>query len=245
MILKDKVALITGASSGMGQAIAISLAKEGCKVVFTYNTNQKGAEKTTVEINKFGEKVTAVKVDLCIEKDIANLFKQIQKKYGKLDILVNNAGINNGGELLDPVFWRKLFEVDLFSIVSSINKALKLMSKGSKIINISSVYGDERCGFKGLIAYSVAKSALNSFTRTLAKNLAPKIYVNAIAPGYVDTPLWGNISEKQKKIEGKDRLIERMIQPEEIADMVIAVLNNDAVNGEVIFVDGGISLKTV
>jgi len=245
MVLKNKRALITGASSGIGQAIAISLAREGCNIIFTYNKNSKGASQTEKSINKYNVKTTSVKVDLSKKSDIEKLFSQIEKKYEKIDILINNAGINKGGELLDPSFWRMLFEIDLFSIVSCINKSIKFMEKGSKILNITSCYGEEKGGYKGLIAYSAAKAALNSLTRTLAKHLAPNIYVNAVAPGYVDTPLWGNLTDEQKAIEGKDQLIERMIEPEEIANMAVAVLKNDAVNGEVIQVDGGILLKTV
>lgn len=245
MQLKNKTALITGASSGMGQAIAIALAKEGCNIFFTYNSNKKGADKTANEIQKYSVNVTSVHVDLSLESDIVALFSILKKNAGSFDILVNNAGINKGGHLLDPVFWRKLFEIDLFSIVSCVQKSLDMMNTKSKILNITSCYGDEKGGYKGLIAYSAAKAALNSFTRTLAKHLAPNIYVNAIAPGYVDTPLWGPMTDDQKIKEGKDQLIERMIQPEEIADIAIAILKSDAINGEVVMVDGGISLKTI
>jgi len=119
------------------------------------------------------------------------------------------------------------------------------MSKGGKILNITSIYGDGKTCFKGLPAYGAAKSALNHFTQTLAKNFAPNVLVNAIAPGYVQTPLWKDVSEEEFKTSGKEQLIERMIQPEEIADIAISVIKSDAMTGEIIRVDGGISLKTI
>jgi len=240
--MKGKVALVTGASSGIGQAVAVALSKEGCKVVFTYNSNEKGAKETLEEIGKNG---AMFKVDMHNETEIEKLFSFIKAKFRKLDVLVNNAGINRPRGLFETNDWKEIFQVDLFSVVFCTGKAVKLMEGVGKILNITSVYADGKVCYKGIAPYGAAKAALNHYTQTLAKNLAPKILVNAIAPGYVRTPLWGEKTEKEFEESGKEQLIERMIDPAEIAQMAVAVIKNDAMTGEIVFVDGGISLKTV
>jgi len=242
MDLKGKIAVITGGSSGIGQAICIALSKEGCKVVFTYNSNEKGANDT---LQKIGMNCHKIKVDMHSEQDMQSLFNFIKTEYGKVDILVNNAGINKPRDLFDVNDWKEIFQVDLFSVVFITGKAVELMKNGGKILNISSIYAYGKACYKGIAPYGAAKAAVSHYTELLAKNLAPKILVNAIAPGYVQTPLWGNKTEKEFEESGKEQLIERMIEPSEIADMAVAIIKNDAMTGEVVVVDGGLSLKTV
>lgn len=242
MNLKDKIAVVTGGSSGIGQAISVALGRQGCKVIFTYNSSEKGAQETLEKLSKNGVKY---KVDLHNEAEIKELFTFIKTRFGKLDILVNNAGINKPRGLFNPNDWREIFQVDLFSVVLSSGLAVELMKNGGKILNITSIYGDGKACFKGIAPYGAAKAALNHYTQILAKNLAPKILVNAIAPGYVETPLWGNKTKKEFEESGKEQLIERMIEPSEIAQMAVAVVQNDAMTGEIVIIDGGISLKTI
>lgn len=242
MNLKDKVVFITGASSGIGQAIASKMADEGAIVLFTYNSNEKGAEET---LKKVGDKGSMFKVDMHDEDGIKEVFSKLNDRYGKLDVLINNAGINSPRGLFDSNDWREVFQVDLFSVVLTTGLAVDLMKDGGKILNITSIYGDGKACYKGIAPYGAAKAALNHYTQILAKNLSPKILVNAIAPGYVKTPLWGDTSEKEFEESGKEQLIERMILPGEIAQMAIAVVKNDAMTGEIVIVDGGISLKTI
>ncbi len=226
----------------MGQAISIALAKEGCKVLFTYNSNEKGAKETLRKIGKNGEKF---KVDLHSEEDMRALFDFVAKKYRQLDVLVNDAGINRPRGLFKTEDWKEIFQIDLFSIVFCSGKAVELMKGKGKILNITSIYGEGKACFKGIAPYGAAKAALNHYTQMLSKNLAPGILVNAIAPGYVKTPLWKDTTEADFVAAGKEQLIERMIMPEEIAQMAVAVIKNDAMTGEIVVVDGGISLKTV
>lgn len=235
MYLKNKIALVTGGSSGIGKAIVENLVKEGCKVIYTYNSHELGGVETAFKF----------KVDLHDEDSMQKLFDFVDKKFGKLDILVNNAGVNRPRGLFNPEDWREIFQVDLFSIVYVIGKAVELMKGKGKILNITSVYSEGKACFKGMAPYGAAKAALNHYTQMLAKNLAPGILVNAVAPGYVQTPLWGEKTHKEFEESGKEQLIERMIQPEEIAEMAIAVIKNDAMTGEIVMVDGGVSLKTV
>ncbi len=242
MDLKDKIAVVTGGSSGIGQAISVALVKQGCKVIFTYNSNEDGAKKTLKILGKSGIKY---KVDLHKEEDMDKLFDFVKKEFGKLDILVNNAGANRPRDLFDTKVWREIFQINLFALVYCTDKAVKLMKTGGKVLNISSIYADAKACWKGLPAYGAAKAAVSHFTQTMAKNLSPKILVNAIAPGYVRTPLWKDTTEEGFKESGKEQLIERMIKPSEIAHMATAILENDAMTGEVVIIDGGISLKTI
>lgn len=245
MNLKDKVVLVTGGSSGIGKAIVYAFAHEGSNIIFTYNSKKAESETIVKEIEQLGVRVLAVKADMHSEDDIKKLFAHVKDKFKMLDILINNAGINRPRDLFDTKVWKEVFQVNLFSVVLCTEKAVGLMGNGGKVLNISSIYAEGKACWKGLPAYGASKAAISHFTQTLAKNLAPKILVNAIAPGYVQTPLWVDTSEEEFKESGEEQLIERMIQPEEIADMAVAVIKNDAMTGEIVVVDGGLSLKTI
>ncbi len=227
----------------MGKAIVYALVNKGAKVIFTYNRKQEEADAILAELGK--DNVTAIKVDFHSDEQIANLFAEIDQHYDHLDILVNNAGINRPRELFGMGTWREMFQVDLFAPVAMSGEAVKRMKDGGKILNITSIYANPTACDKNLAAYGAAKAALEHFTKVLAKNVAPKILVNAIAPGYVQTPLWINTTEEEFKDAGHDQLIDRMIQPGEIAYMAIAILENDAITGEIVTVDGGLGLKTI
>lgn len=242
MKLTSKVAVVTGASSGIGQAIAVALAEAGAFVIFTYNSNEVGAYETLKRMNKQGQ---MIKVDFRHEDQVLNLFSDIKEQFKTIDVLVNNAGVNSPRGLFDPDDWREVFQVDLFSVVLTTGLAVKLMPKGGKILNITSVYADGKVCYKGIAPYGAAKAALSHYTQVLAKNLAPEILVNGLAPGYVRTPLWGTKTEAEFQASGMEQLIERMIEPEEIAQMALSVIKNDAMTGEIMAIDGGISLKTV
>lgn len=243
MNLKDKVVIVTGASSGIGQAIAIAFADKGAKVVFTYNSNKKGADQT---LKKLSPDAVAVKMDMQSESDINNLFKTVKSKFGHLDVLINNAGGNKAKDLYGIKGWRDTLDTNLLAQVLCTQKGIEMMkTSGGKIINISSIYGEGKAASRNMPAYSAAKAALNNFTQTTAKLVAPKILVNAIAPGYVFTPSWGRISEKYFKDSANEQLIEKFVEASDIAQMTVAVAENDGMTGEIVVVDGGISLKTV
>ena len=244
MNLKDKVAVVTGGSSGIGRAIAVALAKDGCKVVFTYNSNEKGADETLNALGG-GEKASKFKVDIRKENEIDALYKFIEEKFGKLDILVNNAGKTLMGDNLDLKLWRGVFDITLFPAIKFTSGAVNLMKLGGRILNISSIFGDDHANNKKFVPFGAAKAALNNFTSTMAKNLGPKILINGIMPGYVLTPLWGDISEADIKSNSAETLINKFIMPSEVADIALAIIKNDAMTGEVVVVDGGLSLKTV
>lgn len=241
MKLQNKVVLITGGSSGIGKALVYAFAKESSKVIFTYNSKQQDAKNIARENNSL-----AIKVDFHQEENIESLFQQVTEKYGTLDVLINNAGVNTSDDL-DLATWKDVFQVNVFSVVSVTKKAITLMQHGGKILNISSIYAEGKAAFTGKPAYDASKAAISNFTQVLAKKMAPGILVNAIAPGYVRTPLWDkkNRTDEDFTEFGKEQLIERMIMPEEIAEMAVAIVKSDVMTGEIIVVDGGISLKTI
>jgi len=242
MDLKNKVAVVTGGSSGIGRAICIALANEGCKVVFTYNSSEKGAEET---LKKLGKNCFKFKMDLRNEKEIEKLFEFVKKEFGKLDILVNNAAYNKAGDIFNLEIWKEALISNVVGIVATIKYSKPLMHNSGKILNISSIYAEDKVAWQGKAAYSASKAAVDNLTRTFAKEFGSKILINAIAPGYVDTSSWDEFPKEVKERSKMELLIERMINPKEIADMAIAVIKNDAMTGEVVVVDGGLSLKTV
>lgn len=171
------------------------------------------------------------------------MFNKIAKKYKKLDILVNNAGIfDDSDNPTNLEAFENIFSVNFLAQIRIIKYALKIMKIG-KIVNISSVHGKIGHGRPEAIAYSAMKSALDSYTKNLAKDLAPNILVNAISPGKTFTAMWGKLNEKEEKELASTQLINRFILPEEIAEGVIFLIKNDAVCGEILTIDGGMSLK--
>ena len=245
MNLKNKTVLVTGASKGIGRATAIAFAKEGCSVIINFKSDLTSAREVLTECNKYSKDNFIIKTDVTNESGVKEMFKQVKDRYGKLDVLINNSGIFDSGDDPKNVFaFKNIYENNFLSCVLVTKYALDIMEEG-KIVNISSVHGRLGHGSPEAIAYSAFKAALDSYTKNLAKDLAPKILVNAIAPGRVATPMWDNPDEKRQKELGKVHLIKRMIRPEEIAESIIFIAKNDAVCGEVLTVDGGMSLVTL
>jgi 3-oxoacyl-[acyl-carrier protein] reductase len=246
MELKNKVVLITGSSSGIGQATAIKFAQEGSKVVIHYHENKKGAVETQESINKIGAESIIVKADLSIEAEIKKMFDQILEKYKTIDVLVNNGA--SPTEFV-PYFQAKqkdildLFNVNIVNAMLCSKYAIDIMKKqkSGKILNTSSIKGWEHGG--GSVGYAVSKAAINSFTRTLAKAVAPDIQVNAVAPGYVKTRVYDNQPEEKIKNWLDGTYLKRWVTVEEVADTFIFLAKNDAMTGQIIYVDGGYTLK--
>lgn len=243
MNLKNKVVIVTGASSGIGQAIAVALAKKEAIVLINYLQNKKGAEKTLKIVNRYS-KGDILQADVSDKSEVRNMFAKISKKYGTLDILINNAGNAQPGKIDDYNLWKHQWENIFLSSVITTNEFLKMANKTiRKIVNISSIYGVLETGNQDYIQYSAAKAAMNSFTKNLAKTYGPEILVNAIAPGSTWTPPWHGTSEKIIKQRTSITCIKRFIKPEEIAHVAVMLAENDAITGQVIIVDGGVSLK--
>jgi 3-oxoacyl-[acyl-carrier protein] reductase len=245
MDLKGKVILITGASKGIGKATALAFAKEEARVIINFKSDSQGAEEILKECNKYSTDNIVIQADVSLEESVKNLFQKVKEEFSSLDVLVNNAGIFEDNDISTNInAFENLYKNNFLSAVLVTKHALPLMEKG-KIVNVSSIHARLGHGRPGAIAYSAFKAALENYTKNLAKDLAPKILVNAVAPGRVVTPIWGSPDENEQKELGKVHLIKRMIQPDEVAQGIVFIAKNDAICGEVLTIDGGMSLVTL
>ena len=245
MRLKDKVAIVTGAASGIGKAIAVEFAKEGADVCVT-DLNLDGANQVAEEIRKLGRKATALKVDVVKMSDIDKMVASTIDNHGKIDILVNNAGVYIKSPILEvrEADWDLMLDVMLKGTFFCTQRVLPHMLKQGKgkVINIASTFG--QIGFFEATAYCAAKGGVINLTRQMAFDLAPKkININAIGPGPTDTPLMRPDLENPERARlYLDRTpYGRAAQPEEIAWAAIYLASDesDFVNGHTLFVDGG------
>lgn len=243
MELKGKNILVTGASSGIGQAIAIACARKGAKVLLNYRRNLKGATQTRRSVERHSTGVL-FRADLTDGEQVESMFAKISSEVGRVDVLVNNAGGAQPGDFFDNERWREQFENIFFSALHVSQFFLRQHRASSlrKILNITSYYGNPGGGNTEHFAYSVAKAALSSMTTTLAK-VDGKVLVNAIAPGYTWTPLWEGISKAEKNRYASKTMIGRYVTADEIAHAAVGILENDAITGQIITVDGGLSLQ--
>src|SRR3989344_1582726 len=245
MNLRNKVALITGASKGIGAAAAIALAKEGCSVMINYKTDTNSAKKVLAQCNAFSHGNLIIKADISNQLAVQKMMDKVRKNFSSLDILINNAGIfDEKDSPTNIAVFEKIFKTNFLAHILVTKYALKLMKRG-KIVNVSSIHGRLGYGRPSAAAYAAFKAALENYTKNLAKELAPEILVNAIAPGRVATSMWGSPDSAEQVELGKVHLIKRMIQPEEIAEGVIFLTKSDVMCGEVLTIDGGMSLVTL
>lgn len=242
MDLDQKVAIVTGASSGIGRAIVRALFGRGCKVVACWGTASEKVEKVLDELDSDRERSIDFGGDLSVQANVEELFKNAIETFDRVDILINCAGgVVEGGELPETTkqHWYSVLDANLISAVLCTQQAVKVMPKGGKIVNIGSVLGDRYGGREGIVAYSTAKAAVHSFTQTAAKQLVPDILVNAVSPGRTITEAYDVNTPEENEVLGSANKIDRWIQPEEIADAVIFACVNDALVGEIISVDAG------
>jgi 3-oxoacyl-[acyl-carrier protein] reductase len=243
MKLKNKIAVITGSSRGIGRATAILFAKEGAKVVINYKTNKKEAESVVKEIGV--ENCLLVQADISKEEGVKRLVKDTLDKFGKIDILINNAGeiIRPGDWKTDIETWQKTIDVNLTSAWLMIREMAPLMQKHGAIINLTSTVG--LLGSQYVLAYSCAKNAIVALTKSFAKELAPSIRVNAVAPSNVMTDMTKSAGEELIERMKQNTPLKRIAKPEELAKAILFLASDDAsyITGEILVVDGGYSLK--
>ena len=246
MILKDKVAIVTGAGRGIGRGIALMLAREGAKVVVS-DLNHEDCLSVVAELEKQGTQALALQCDVSQKEAVDKLMAEATAKFGTLDILVNNAGIYPFKPFLEmsESEWDKVINVNLKSIFLAAQAAAKIMPAGGKIVNISSIAAF--VGFSGLTHYCASKGGMNGMTRALALELAEKkINVNNVAPGAIETPgATGAMTEEAKKQMNSNIPWGRMGQPEDIAAAVafLASAGADYITGQTLVVDGGYILR--
>ncbi len=245
--LAGKVAVVTGASKGIGAAIAKALAAEGAAVVVNYASSRAGADKVVAEITGNGGKAVAVQADVAKKLDIERLFAETKKAFGALDILVNNAGIYEflPLEKITEDHFHKQFNVNVLGQILTTQEAVKHFgSTGGSIINISSVASTSAPA--GGSVYSATKAAVDAVTKSLAKELGPrKIRLNTINPGMVETEGLHSAgmveSDFRKQIEAQTPL-GRIGQPDDIAPAVVFLASPDAgwITGQSLYLTGGL-----
>jgi 3-oxoacyl-[acyl-carrier protein] reductase len=244
MNLSGKVALVTGASRGIGRNIAVELVKSGAIVAVNYNRNEEGAVETLRLIKDSGGYAIAVKGDISSYKESRDIIDQVVSKLGNIDILVNNAGISKVGLFMDMIEsdWNELIDVDLKGVINCSHCALKYMlrQKRGSIINISSIWGN--AGASCEVVYSAAKGAVNSFTKALAKELGPSnIRVNAIAPGVIDNEMNAWLSKDEKESLIQEIPMMKFGTGDDIGKVAVFLASEDSkyITGQIITVDGG------
>lgn len=241
--LDNKIALVTGASTGIGCAVAKLFADEGATVVLTSHTSIEDGEKTRRDIEAKGGNAVYFSADLSVQDGVDKLFNFICGKYGKLDILVNNAGrtYNIPFEDLSAGTFDRDLNVNLKSTFMCSIAAHKIMDEGW-IINTASIRGIPEASRPGIVGYCAAKSAIISLTKAMAMQLSPKIYINAVAPGFVYTNYMNTVTEEMKKQWLSQIPINRFIMPEEIAEVYLMLATTHIFTGSVISPDGGYTL---
>lgn len=248
MRLSGKVALVTGASRGIGAAVARRLAADAAKVVVNYSSSEGPAKEVVADILKAGGTAVALKADVSKPAEIETLFAEVKRVYGRLDILVNNAAVMQRGELhtVTAEDIDRHFGLNVRGYLLCAKQAAAMFSGGGCIVNVASAIS--RMAYPGSVVYSATKGAIDVMTRVLAAELGPKgIRVNAVAPGSTRTDMNSEVSGKTKQEEEQEialTALRRIGEPDDIADAVAFVCSDDArwVTGSWLDVSGGIRL---
>jgi 3-oxoacyl-[acyl-carrier protein] reductase len=244
MKLKEKVAIVTGGSLGIGASIALDLARNGAWVALNYRRHDTEAKKVVEEAEKTGSKGLALKVDVGNFQDAQKMVDDVLEKWGRIDILVNNAGINRDGVIwkMTEQQWDEVLTIDLKGYFNFIRAVAPIFreQKAGKIVNITSINGLR--GKFGQSNYSAAKAGIIGLTKAVARELGKyNVNVNAVAPGMIFTEMMKDLPEDIIKKASDETVLGRIGQPDEVARVVSFLVSDDArhVTGEIIKVDGG------
>lgn len=240
--LKNKVAVVTGASRGIGRAAALALAAAGCRVVVNFCRDEAAAAAVCGEIRGAGGEAVSVRADIADEAQVAALFAAARASFGPMDILVNNAGVAHFGLITDisTEEWRRLMGVNLDGAFFCCREALADMvpKKRGCIVNVASIWG--QVGASCEAAYSAGKGGLIALTRALAKEVGPSgIRVNCVAPGVIATDMNARLSEQELAALAEDTPLGRIGRPEEVAEAILYLAGAEFVTGQVLGVNGG------
>jgi 3-oxoacyl-[acyl-carrier protein] reductase len=246
-MLNGKVALVTGASRGIGRAIALEYGKNGATVIVNYLGNVEKANEVVKEIEALGSKAIAYKADVANNTEVTEMFDFITKEFGKIDILVNNAGITRDNLLIrmKDSEWDDVIQTNLTSVFMSSKIAAKHMmrQREGRIINVSSVVGI--LGNPGQANYVAAKAGVIGLTKSMARELAVRgILVNAIAPGFIETDMTQKLNDDVRNQMQTQIPLQRFGSPEDIANVALFLASEQSayITGQVISVDGGMAM---
>jgi len=248
MQLNGRTALVTGASRGIGRAIALALAEEGANVAINYVSNEGLAKDLAAHITKLGRRAILAQADVADYPDTFRMAQEVLKEFGHLDILVNNAGINSDKTFvkMDHASWRKVLGTNLDGVFNCTKVFIDSMIKQNygRVVNITSVIG--QIGNFGQANYAASKAGVTAMTKSLAKEFASKgITVNALAPGFVETEMVESIPEKVRQRLLDQIPLKRFGKAEEVARAVIYLVSSDGdyITGEELSLNGGLLMR--
>lgn len=254
MDLMGKAAIITGGGTGVGRSTAIELAKRGCSVMINYSRSKADAEETAAEASALGVKAIPFQADVADDAACRRMADAAAREFGRLDVLVNNAGTtsfirHDDLEAVGMDEWMRIMSTNVigaFQVTRAVKDAL-LASGDGEIVNVSSVAG--LAGTGSSIPYCASKAALNNMTVTLARVFAPKVRVNAVAPGFIDTRWIREGIGEEGYLKAKERteqtaLLGKVLQPEDVAAAILSIITgSDLMTGQVICLDAGMLIS--
>lgn len=241
----EKIAIVTGASKGIGREIAKNLARQNIKVIANYNRSEEKAIKLKEELEKEGIEIDIVKADVSKRQDVKKMIKYTINKYKKIDILINNAGISEYKLFTEETDedWNRVINNNLYSAFITSQEVIPNMIKNKKgcIINISSIWG--MVGASMEVLYSISKAGMDGLTKSLAKELGPSnIRVNSIAPGIINTDMCKDFSEQELKDIKEEIPLQKIGEPSDVSKCVNWLINEEYTTGQIISINGGWSI---
>jgi 3-oxoacyl-[acyl-carrier protein] reductase len=245
--LRDRVAVVTGGSRGIGRAVVLALCRQGADCAFTYTSQQGAAEALAAEVRALGRRALPIRLDVRDLEGAKAMVEQVKSEFGRLDILVNNAGITRDRSLMgmSREDWGDVIDTDLTGVFNTTRACIItfLKQKSGSVVNVSSVSGIRPMA--GQVNYAAAKAGIIGFTKSLAKEVAPyNIRVNAVAPGFIDTDMTSQLGDTFREKAVRQIPLGRFGAAEEVAQSVLFLLSDASgyITGQVLQIDGGLGM---